>query len=223
MITFLDLIKYLGLAVIVYLLIKAFVGSKISNEAILILTIIIMAIAIFLMNQCAACPNRYVTEGYRVTDPPIVDSIYPGPDQSDSDLGNPENPMLIKYTDKDVQDFKDIMGIDKKTYEQIVKNEQKAEKKIRSKWGNEMVFTNTHPFNTVPLGTQLYGYTYLPPENWFRAYERPPVCVTDKRCPVCPIADSGTADLLEFDTSNNAVAPEGINLRYIKRVLNRDK
>jgi hypothetical protein len=113
------------------------------------------------------------------------------------------------------------MGIDKQTYEKLIENEKKAMNKIREKQRDEMVYTNTHPFNTIPLGTQLYGYTYLPPENWFRAYERPPVCVTDKQCPVCPIAESNTSGLMEFDTTNNVLGPDGINLRYVKSKLNR--
>ena len=76
--------------------------------------------------------------------------------------------------------------------------------RIAGGYKDEMVYTSTHPFNTVPLGTQLYGYTYLPPENWFRAYERPPVCVTDDRSPVVPVYSSaGVSELMQFDTTNN--------------------
>jgi len=95
--------------------------------------------------------------------------------------------------------------------------------KIQATHKDDMVYTTTHPFNTVPLGTQLYGYTYLPPENWFRAYERPPVCISKKSCPVCPVADPSTAGLLEFDSNNNTMGAMGIDYRYTKKVLNKNK
>jgi len=117
--------------------------------------------------------------------------------------------------------LKDIMGIDKEVYEKLGQEEQEAMGKIVGRYRDEMVYTSTHPFNTVPLGTQLYGYTYLPPENWFRAYEKPPVCVTDRRCPVEPIySGKDTVDLMEFDTSNNVLGPEGMDIRYIKKKIN---
>jgi hypothetical protein len=229
MITLQDGIKYLGLTAIVYFLIKAFADDKLDNKQIAILVIAIMVVAIFIMNQQVDCPKRPLKERYQVTDPPLVDSIYPGPNNTDTPMdtiarAGPTKPA-IKWVDKDIQDMKSIMGIDKKVYHELVENEKKAKEVIRKgpRFHNEMVYTNTNPFNTVPLGTQLYGYTYLPPENWFRAYERPPVCVTDQRCAVCPLADKGTADLMEFDTTNNVVGPDGINLRYAKKVLNQDQ
>ena len=62
-----------------------------------------------------------------------------------------------------------------------------------------MVNTTTNPLNTVPLGTQLYGYTYMPPENWFRAYEQPPVCITDNNTTVNPVTDPSINCLLEYE------------------------
>jgi len=79
--------------------------------------------------------------------------------------------------------------------------------KIQSMHKNDMANTNTHPFNTIPLGSQLYGYTYLPPENWFRAYEKPPICTTDKKCRIMPMSDASITGLMEFDTINNVKKP----------------
>lgn len=227
-----DAIKYVGLAAIIFFLTKAFIGDKLSNQEIALFVFIVILIIWFLtmQNNYNSNPNLNtlaLREKYQITDPPVVDSIYPGPDNTERriDKLNPRpKSMPDADIDKDVRDFKDIAGIDKKTYEALIKNEQKAEDRIRDNYRDEMVYTSTHPFNTVPLGTQLYGYTYLPPENWFRAYERPPVCVTDKKCPVCPIAEGGSSSgLMEFDTSNNITGPAGINLRYIKKVMNKDQ
>jgi hypothetical protein len=218
-----NFIKYLGLAIIIFFLIKAFTDNKLDNTSVCILVIIIMALIMFLIRNTTCVRSK--NEHYQITDPPIVDSIYPGPDniEMETDILEPMKPD-IKEKDQDIQDFKDIMAIDKETYQKLIKNEKNAEEQIREKQRDEMVYTNTHPFNTIPLGTQLYGYTYLPPENWFRAYERPPVCVTNKRCPTCPIAEGGsTSNLMEFDTSNNVVGPDGINLRYVKKILNKNQ
>jgi hypothetical protein len=223
MISLQDSIRYIALAAIIYFLVKAFANDTLDNQQIALLVICILLVVAFLMYQTSCPAPKRSVEKYQITDPPVVDSIYPGPPNTNPVLGKPEvPPTRPKYEDPDIRDFKDIMGIDKKTYEALVKNEERAENKIRSRYQDEMVFTSTHPFNTVPLGTQLYGYTYLPPENWFRAYERPPVCVTDKKCNVCPIAEKSAAGLMEFDTSNNVMGPDGINLRYVRKILNKD-
>ena len=219
MISLNDGIKYAGYGGVLYFLIKSIAKDNIDNKQLICLVIGIVIITIFLMQ--AKCKK---VEGYQVTDPPIVDSIYPGPVNTETRSARLlPMPKSIDYVDEDIKDFKDIAGIDKKTYEELIINENNAMNKIRMGYKDEMVFTTSHPFNTVPLGTQLYGYTYLPPENWFRAYERPPVCVTDKRCPVNPTLDASTSGLMEFDTSNNIVGPAGIDLRYVKKILNQDK
>lgn len=216
-----DIVKYVGLAVIIYLLSRAFTHNQLDHKQSIIFTLIVLGIVFLLhkshKNKCAT------NEKYQITDPPIVSSIYPGPDNTEFRPEYVERPNKeIKYEDPDINDFKDIMRINKDVYEKLIDNEERAENKIRKKYRDEMVYTKSHPFNTIPLGTQLYGYTYLPPENWFRAYERPPVCVTDKKCPVCPITSSNVEGLMEFDTGNNILGASGLDLRYIKHVLNKD-
>ncbi len=229
MISFQDSVKYIGLTIIIYFLIKAFTDNAIDDKQIAFLVVCIMGLVLFLSYPKQKCGKKYkseqyqITEPYQITNPPLVDSIYPQKENSDSKPDVSPRYKNIEYGDQDIQDFKDIMRIDKKTYKKLMNNEQKAMDVILANQRNEMVYTETNPFNTIPLGTQLYGYTYLPPENWFRAYERPPVCVSDKKCPVCPTAYSNTAELMQFDTSNNVVGPDGIDLRYVKKMLNKDK
>uniref|UniRef100_A0A6C0LTF7 Uncharacterized protein n=1 Tax=viral metagenome TaxID=1070528 RepID=A0A6C0LTF7_9ZZZZ len=231
MISLQEIIKYVGLIAIIYFLVKAFSEDKLSTNQVLLLSLLILIVAAFVLykskNECIKIQPIQKNEHYQITDPPVTDSIYPGPENREEKLDSVEedpSPLNGPNIDKDIRDFKDIMTIDKKTYAALIAEEQRAEDRIKNNYRDEMVYTSTHPFNTIPLGTQLYGYTYLPPENWFRAYERPPVCVTDKRCPVCPVAEGGkTSGLMEFDTSNNVVGPDGINLRYVKKILNKDK
>ena len=43
-----------------------------------------------------------------------------------------------------------------------------------------------------------YGYSFLPPEKWYPQPPVPPVCITDKRCPVIPTYTNGSSP----DTQN---------------------
>jgi hypothetical protein len=229
MISLQESIKYIGLAAIIFCLIKAFGGDSLDNKSLAALVIGIMILVYFIANDKNKCPRRRNrSEGFNPTDPPIVSSIYPAPQNSDYIPleGRPEPlnfDVPVGNADPDIENLKDIMGIDKKTYRKLIQEEERAMERIAGGYKDEMIYTDTHPFNTVPLGTQLYGYTYLPPENWFRAYEKPPVCVTDQRCPVVPVySGNGTSELMEFDSVNNVTQPEGINLRYVKKILNNN-
>jgi hypothetical protein len=209
MISLIDGIKYLGLTAILYFLIRAFADDKLSNIELIVLVIIIMVLVITTCSFLSKpkCPIR---EHYQVTDPPVVPSIYPGPSNQDEVLGTVQipPPLPASAEDRDIRDFKSIVPINKHLYHELVEEENRAKNKIRESYTNEMVFTQTNPLNTVPLGTQLYGYTYLPPENWFRAYERPPICITEYPDMVQPIGEGHTIDnLLQFDTVSNVPGP----------------
>jgi hypothetical protein len=66
-----------------------------------------------------------------------------------------------------------------------------------------------------------YGYSFMPPSNWYPPPERPPVCVTENRCPVCPSLTIGApADLKEFDTSRRITPPDTISDAYREEKLN---
>lgn len=227
------IIAFVGLTAIIYFLIRAFTGDQLNNKQILLLLLCIMIPVVFVCDQSnKKCRSDLVsmnrqtqirtptTEHYQVTDPPVTSSIYPGPPNRDPVLGKVQIPpaLPVASDDLDVQDFKDIMPINKKIYADLVENEEIAKNKIRQTYANEMVFTESNPFNTVPLGTQMYGYTFLPPENWFRAYDRPPVCISDQRPRMDPIVDgNSTRDLLEFDTFGNlpstapSITPRSVN------------
>src|SRR5438876_1152761 len=94
-------IIYLGLTAIIFFLIKAFTYNKIPNGHIAVLTILIMILIIFITMQKDCRVNK--VEGYQMTGKPIKNNKH--------NLSS--NSLEI---DKDVQDFKDIIGIDKKMY-----------------------------------------------------------------------------------------------------------
>lgn len=135
---------------------------------------------------------------------------------------DPEDYVTDK--NKDVEDMKDLMGIDRERYAILRDNVNAAKSRIASRWKDEMKYTESNPFNTIPLGANLdKGYTMLDPIQWFRAWDRPPVCHTDKQCPVCPVAPSGTDEYLQFDARDNITGPEGINVSYVRNILNSER
>lgn len=82
-------------------------------------------------------------------------------------------------------------------------------------------------YNHLPVGAGYkshdyeYGYSYIPPEKWYPQPPRPPICVTEKRCPVCPVFTDGLgADLKEWHSSRRVHQPDRINIEYIQDKLN---
>jgi len=65
------------------------------------------------------------------------------------------------------------------------------------------------------------GYSFLPPSQWYPVPPHPPVCVSEKRCPVCPVFTTGLpADLKEWNASRRIMPPDRINVKYVEEKLN---
>jgi hypothetical protein len=89
---------------------------------------------------------------------------------------------------------------------------------------SDMVYTD---YNHLPVadGYQSHAYEYgdwyLPPEKWYPQPPNPPVCVTEKKCPVCPVYTTGApVDVKEWFNSSRITPPDIINTDYIKQKLN---
>lgn len=89
---------------------------------------------------------------------------------------------------------------------------------------DEMPYTD---YNHLPVASGYkshdyeYGYSFLPPEKWYPQSPRPPVCVTEKRCPVCPVLATGSpVDAKEWHTARRITPPDLINTDYIGEKLN---
>lgn len=203
---------------VIALLIKALTPET-DNYKIGILSAIIMLTIIILNRE--TFQTKKTTEGYENLQFPLATSVFANNKPSTySPQKYIRDVQMTKYPDADVEDLKDIMQVDKNLIKKLDDNEKKAREAIRKNYQDDMRFTNTHEFNTIPLGSQIYSYTYLPPENWFRAYERPPVCITDKQCPVCPMV-SNYVNFMEFDAASNITGPMGIDTKYIENKLNK--
>lgn len=225
MITFDDGVKYIGLIAVVYFVVKAFVHDKITNKQtyllVMIITVPIIALAIHMSQK--KCNRRDVVrerqiyepqfdslsfsrtpgvvEPFQITDPPITSSIYPGPLNADPVLGKvniPQTPPAFNFPE--VAGIENSGVINKQNYQGLIAQEERAKDNIRQSWTNEMIFTESNPLNTIPLGSQVYQMTYLPPENWFRGYDTPPVCIMDRPSVVNAIGEGNQyADLMEVN------------------------
>jgi hypothetical protein len=92
---------------------------------------------------------------------------------------------------------------------------------------NELGYTD---YNHLPLADTYdndsfeYGYSFLPPEKWYPQPPFPPMCVTDKKCPVMPVFTTGTPmDVKEWNESRRVTPPDNIKTKYIKEKLNSGK
>ena len=63
-----------------------------------------------------------------------------------------------------------------------------------------------------------YGYSYLPPSQWYPPNAIPPVCITDKQCAVCPVYTTGTpVDVKEWHDSCKVTPIDNTNIDYSKK------
>lgn len=89
---------------------------------------------------------------------------------------------------------------------------------------DDMPYTD---YNHLPLadtyekGDFEYGYSFLPPEKWYPTPPFPPMCVSEKRCPVTPTYTTGVGlDLKEWKQSCRVSQPDNINTCYVRDKLN---
>lgn len=240
MISLENIIMYTGASGIIYCLIKALAGDSINDTKAVLLVIGIMVIVIFVLRKGVSCRK----EGFKTTEDAffrsskkngkVIEGIFhpynPQPElqsiKIDIDETKPEDNFDYGTTDKDLIDFMNISHMDKKKFTEMRIIEKKAKEDIRNRlFTNEMKYTETNPFNTIPLGRPLNSYTYLPEFAWFRGYEKPPVCIpSGKECSVCPLTDAGTSELMHFSNVNSYKdrAPQGISLEYTKEIFNQE-
>lgn len=82
-------------------------------------------------------------------------------------------------------------------------------------------------YNHLPIASGYkshdyeYGYSFIPPEKWYPQPPRPPICVSEKRAPVCPVYTNGApVDVKEFHSTRRITPPDIINADYVNDKLN---
>lgn len=100
---------------------------------------------------------------------------------------------------------------------------------MKKKGDDDMKYNQLTPEQMQPMGTYDntftnkwdHGFTYLNTSKWAPPQRKTPVCKTDARCPVCPVATLGyPVGVLEYDDSRKVMPPDNINVNYVKEQLN---
>lgn len=205
---FINTIKYLIVGLVVFLLVYFIPTNKVNVRDTAILTIIItLILAIFehVTYLCTYVPSK---EPFDSVDTPKeeVKTVEPIKVEPPKEEPKVEPPKV-----------------------EPPKEEKKTEKEQVGCRSRDDVITNEMPYtdyNHLPLAEQNkgdfeYGYSFLPPEKWYPQPPVPPVCVAEKKCPVCPVFTTGTpVDVKEWNASRRIMPPDNINTDYIKEKLN---
>lgn len=90
---------------------------------------------------------------------------------------------------------------------------------------NEMIYSD---FNRLPPSFNdndfEYGYSFLPPKDWFPIPPYPPVCVSNCSSQAQPVyLDTTTMDLKEWHETQKFTPPDSINTTFITNELNSKK
>jgi hypothetical protein len=94
---------------------------------------------------------------------------------------------------------------------------------------NQMKYTEFPPEMHQPLGTYdntftndfNHGYTLLNTDKWAVPMKRPPVCIQEKECPVCPTSATMGYYMSVTDFPMEFKMPEKINTQYVANILNK--
>ena len=87
---------------------------------------------------------------------------------------------------------------------------------------NEMIYSD---FNRLPPSFNdrdfEYGYSFIPPKDWYPLPPYPPVCVSNCARPAQPVyLDTSTANLKEWYETQKFTPPDSINTSFITNELN---
>jgi len=87
---------------------------------------------------------------------------------------------------------------------------------------NNMVYSD---FNRMPPSFNAndfeYGYSYLPPKDWYPLPPYPPVCVSSRSCLTQPVySDNDVLDFKEWRDTQKFTPPDSFNTTYITNELN---
>ena len=226
------LTKYFVLIILVYLLVLFIPDSilKLSDKLLIVSAIVAIFIVIdtveLLLDKCkvdiTSC-NKYCN-----IENNNKESFSPNIESSMS-----ETKTLVKNTVQN--DGTIIKYFSDSTYSISPPNDSNISRGLdRSTSGmlnNELKYDKNYSFidlTTLPLPDNVnpddlfeYGYSYLPPKDWYPVPPHPPICVTNKNATVCPTLTTGLGlDLKEWNESRRVTGPDNINTGFISDKLN---
>ena len=120
-------------------------------------------------------------------------------DNGDDDVVQED--MVVSDNNIPIQENVPIEDMGDDNYEYPVAPTIKNEKKIFK--SNGVTTSGKFDYKHKEPNSQIlnnWGWSYMPPEVWSVPQERPPPCIPQKNCPVCPTMDSRYADALKWDS-----------------------
>lgn len=250
------ILKYLALALAIYLIFRLIPNFNASGADILLLTTVIILVCLLLESLCnyfsfnstenfmsgaeksAMCSSVCATrsehmENVPQTPPPIehkvlkvVHEVLTVPEPV-KPVEKPEIKVIQDTSPKPIMDDSSEVSDDSETVFQRSMRPGIEQTSSRPNIGTVLNDLKYSDFNHLPMaenynkGDFEFGYSFLPPEQWYPQPPFPPVCVTDKKCPVCPVFTNGTPiDVKEWNESRRITQPDEIKTDYIRDVLN---
>lgn len=225
-------LRYMAQASAVYLVFRFVPATPLDNMTIILITAIVMAVYFILENLCSSsmsqtdklamcssvCSLNQPSQEAKKETMEIVspDQTPPVNNTQVSELEKKLEELQKKLTENTTNTAVATSGSVQEV-DSANEDESQDESAIID---NEMKYTD---YNHVPLGNleYEYGYSFMPPANWYPQPPNPPVCVAEKKCPVCPVYTQGApVDVKEWNQSRRITPPDRINLKYVKDKLN---
>ena len=117
---------------------------------------------------------------------------------------------------------------DGKEYYNRIKSYSSSSPTANEALTNELKYGDYNYIGPLNKGMSNSDYTFVTPDNWYPIAPHPPVCVTNRTCTTSPILMSDGKDymswasLADFDNARRFTGNMGINIDYVKNVLNND-
>jgi hypothetical protein len=227
------ILKYLAIALTIYLIFRFVPNSQISNSDILLISMITIFSLLLLETLCSTSEHMTPVEQANMCS--SVCSV-PQPTQVAEHMVDVPKPVEKKPEVK--QEVKQEIKLENDSDGSIY-NYQNTLKQLeasgvqrtgsRAEEGtlNSEIQYDRNSGYSLPLPENYrkedfeYGDSFLPPEKWYPQPPFPPVCVAEKKCPVCPVYTTGTPiDVKEWNNASRVTQPDEINVKYVKEKLN---
>jgi len=210
------ILKYLGHGIGIYVILSH--RQLLSEKQVLIYVIMLLTFYVIMENidviiQKAKQFFDYMNVKVSIeamTDVPKKQEQYPPP---------PIKTPPQSEGQKTIERVGDGYYIPPKTNPQIESN---GSREVNGVMVDESIYIDFNNFPQWNLNQPFeYGDSYLPPKDWYPVPPHPPVCVTTRSCPVCPIYTTGlSTDLKQWNDSRRITPPDVINTAYIRDKLN---
>ena len=229
---------------LIYLLLRVIPKTPLSNRDILISTVALYAIFLVIntskenmdnMMQNTQAQLVQPTQPAQPAQPPVQLPAQPPaqPAQPAQPVPQPTTIPSVEECSTCKVDLKDNQDVTKTSsdegniafkYQAKYKYDSAGSRSQSGVIPNEMSYTD---YNSLPVGANVnsqnsdFSYSFLPPDKWYPVPPHPPVCITEQKCPVCPMTTNReTIDLKEWDDSRRVTPGDVVNTKYINEKLN---